>query len=134
MPFDRGAEKIYFNPNDFELYNRITEAVNQLGEIYDGQDKKIEAAATVEEKLKVLADIDAAVKMKLDWAFGNNVSDTIFKYVSPHGIVKGNQYFAFYVLEYILNQAGKIAKETSEAARKELEKAMNKHAKKYVKK
>jgi hypothetical protein len=51
--------------------------------------------------------------------------------VSPHGIVAGNQYYSFYILEYLMPLIAEETGKTSEATTSALEKAMNKHTSKY---
>ena len=35
LPFDRGTEKIYFNPNDIEFFIRLTDMINSISGMYD---------------------------------------------------------------------------------------------------
>lgn len=135
LPFDRGVEKIYFNPNDVEFYVRLSDMINSIGGLYDDLAERYEKATDSQEKLDILHKLNTKVKDAFDDAFGNNVADTIFKYVSPHGIVKSkNQYFSFYILEYLLplieEETGKTSKATADA----LAKATNKHTAKYMSK
>lgn len=131
LPFDRGVEKIYFNPNDVDFFVRITDMINSISELYDDAIAEYEKAEEGMAKIETVRKLNDTVKTAFDEAFGNNVSDGIFKYVSPHGIVAGNQYYSFYILEYLMpliaEETGKTAKETNSA----LEKAMNKHTVKY---
>ena len=60
-----------------------------------------------------------------------SVADTIFKYVSPHGIVAGNQYYSFYILDYLMPKIAEVTGETSKATNDALAKAMQKHGVKY---
>lgn len=132
LPFDRGLEKIYFNPNDVEFFIRLTEMINNISSIYEELTEDFEKESNEIEKLKIIRNLNEKVKTAFDVAFGNAVSEVIFKYVSPHGIIKSKkQYYAFYILEYLMPlieaETGNTSKETVSA----LEKAMNKHAAGY---
>lgn len=131
LPFDRGTEKIYFNPNDVEFFVRITEMINSISEMYDDLAEEYEKTEDSIEKLEVIRKLNKKIKNSFDVAFGNNVSDTIFKYVSPHGIVAGNQYYSFYILEYLMPVIAEETGRASQATTAALEKAMNKHTAKY---
>ena len=131
LPFDIGTEKIYFNPNDIDFFIRLTDMINSISGLYDDLADEYEKTEDNFEKLEVIRKLNNKVKDAFDVAFGNNVADTIFKYVSPHGIVAGNQYYSFYILEYLMPKIAEITGETSKATTSALEKAMNKHTVKY---
>lgn len=131
LPFDRGTEKIYFNPNDTEFYYRLTEMIDSISKLYDDLKTEFDKNESGTAKIKFIHDINEKIKNAFDVAFGNNVSEIIFKYVSPHGIVAGNQYYSFYILDYLIPKIAEISGETSEATIASLEKAMNKHTSKY---
>ena len=132
LPFDRGEEKIYFNPNDTEFYIRISDMINEISSLYDTMSSKYENATAAMDKLHIVRELNESVKAAFDVAFGNEVSNVIFKYVSPNGIVRSRQqYFAFYILEWLMPkieaEAGKAFTEANQA----LAKAINKHTEKY---
>ena len=131
LPFDRGTEKIYFNPNDVEFFIRLTDMINSISGMYEGAIEEYEKLDDNGAKLEVIRDLNGKIKNAFDIAFGNEVSSTIFKYVSPHGIVNKNQYFSFYILEYLMPLIEKETGKTATAATSALEKAMNKHGVKY---
>lgn len=131
LPFDRGEERVYFNPNDVEFFIRLTDMINNISEMYDGLADKYEKTEDSFEKLEIIRELNNKIKDAFDVAFGNNVSDVIFKYVSPHGIVAGNQYYSFYILDYLMPLIEKETGKTSKATVSALEKAMNKHTEKY---
>lgn len=133
LPFDRGTEKIYFNPNDVDFFTRITEMIENIGSIYEAKMTEIEAAKDGIDKIKIMESLNQEIKDRFDYAFGNKVSDGIFKYVSPHGIIADKkQHYVFYILEWILpriaEETGKASQETVAA----LEKAVKKHGVKYA--
>ena len=131
LPFDRGTEKIYFNPNDVEFFVRLSDMINSISGLYDEYSVKYEATSDNAKKLSIIHELNDKIKEAFDEAFGNKVSDVIFKYVSPHGIVAGNQYFSFYILDYLLPEIEEATGKASQATTAELEKAINKHAGKY---
>ena len=131
LPFDRGTEKIYFNPNDIEFFIRLTDMINSISGMYDNLADEYEKTEDNFEKLEIIRRLNGKIKDAFDTAFGNNVADTIFKYVSPHGIVAGNQYYSFYILEYLMPKIAEVAGETSKATNDALAKAMQKHGVKY---
>lgn len=131
LPFDRGTEKIYFNPNDVEFFIRITDMINSISGMYDDFAEEYEKTEDGFGKLEIIRKLNGKIKDAFDVAFGNNVADTIFKYVSPNGIVAGNQYYSFYIIEYLIPVIAEVTGETSKATTSALEKAMNKHTAKY---
>lgn len=131
LPFDRGEEKIYFNPNDVEFFIRLTDMINNISGMYDGLADEYEKTEDSFEKLEIIRKLNGKIKDAFDVAFGNNVSDTIFKYVSPHGIVAKNQYYSFYILDYLMPLIEEETGKTSKATVSALEKAMNKHTAQY---
>ena len=131
LPFDRGTEKIYFNPNDIDFFIRLTDMINSISGMYDDLADEYEKTEDNFEKLEIIRKLNGRIKDAFDVAFGNNVADTIFKYVSPHGIVAGNQYYSFYILDYLMPKIAEVTGETSRATVSALEKAMNKHTAQY---
>lgn len=131
LPFDRGTEKIYFNPNDVEFFIRLTDMINSISGLYDGLAEEYEKTEDSFEKLEIIRKLNGKIKDAFDVAFGNNVADTIFKYVSPHGIVAGNQYYSFYILDYLMPKIAEITGKTSKDTNDALVKAMQKHGVKY---
>ena len=131
LPFDRGEEKIYFNPNDVEFFVRLTDMINNISGMYDGLADEYEKTEDSFEKLEIISRLNGKIKDAFDVAFGNNVADTIFKYVSPHGIVAKNQYYSFYILDYLMPLIEEETGKTSKATVSALEKAMNKHTAQY---
>ena len=131
LPFDRGTEKIYFNPNDIEFFIRLTDMINSISGMYDDLADEYEKTEDNFEKLEIIRKLNGRIKDAFDVAFGNNVADTIFKYVSPHGIVAKNQYYSFYILDYLMPLIEEETGKTSKATVSALEKAMNKHTAQY---
>lgn len=131
LPFDRGTEKIYFNPNDVEFFIRITDMIKSISEMYDNLADEYEKEKDDFGKLEIIHNLNEKIKEAFDVAFGNSVADTIFKYVSPHGIVAGDQYYSFYILEFLMPVIADVTGKASKATTDALEKAMQKHGVKY---
>lgn len=132
LPFDRGTEKIYFNPNDLDFFIRLTDMINSMSDIYDKAHMEYENATDSVEKLEITRRLNEKIKADFDNAFGNNVSDVIFKYVSPNGIIKSkSQYYPFYILEWLMPKIEEETGKTSKATMSALEKAMSKHTVNY---
>ena len=131
LPFDRGTEKIYFNPNDVEFFVRLTDMIKSISEMYDTLADEYEKEKDDFGKLEIIHNLNEKIKEAFDIAFGNSVADTIFKYVSPHGIVAGNQYYSFYILEYLMPVIADVTGKASKATTDALAKAMQKHGVKY---
>lgn len=131
LPFDRGTEKIYFNPNDVEFFVRLTDMIKSISEMYDNLADEYEQEKDDFGKLEIIHNLNEKIKEAFDVAFGNSVADTIFKYVSPHGIVAGNQYYSFYILEYLMPVIADVTGKASKATTDALAKAMQKHGVKY---
>lgn len=131
LPFDRGTEKIYFNPNDVDFFIRLNDMINSISVMYDDLADEYEKTKDNFEKLEIIRKLNAKIKDAFDVAFGNSVADTIFKYVSPHGIVAGNQYYSFYILNYLMPKIAEVTGEASKATNDALVKAMQKHGVKY---
>ena len=132
LPFDRGTEKIYFNPNDVDFFIRLTDMITSISKLYDGLTEQYEKTQDNFEKLEIIRELNNKVKDAFDVAFGNNVSDAIFKYVSPHGIISSRkQHYSFYILEYLMPLIEKETGRAAAATTAALEKAMNKHTVRY---
>lgn len=132
LPFDRGTEKIYFNPNDLDFFIRLTDMINGMSDIYDKAHMEYENATDSVEKLEITRRLNEKIKADFDNAFGNSVSDAIFKYVSPNGIIKSkSQYYPFYILEWLMPKIEEETGKTSKATMSALEKAMSKHTVNY---
>lgn len=132
LPFDRGTEKIYFNPNDLDFFIRLTDMINGMSDIYDKAHTEYENATDSMEKLEITRRLNEKIKADFDNAFGNSVSDAIFKYVSPNGIIKSkSQYYPFYILEWLMPKIEEETGKTSKATMSALEKAMSKHTVNY---
>ena len=133
LNFDRGKEKIYFNPNDPEFFSRIADMINHISGLYTTYEEKYENAKDSEEKLNTIRELGNEIRENFDLAFGNKVSDVIFKYVSPHGFIKSKmEYYSFYILDILREMIEKEVGKTSELVSIALQKANNRHTQKYA--
>jgi hypothetical protein len=132
LPFDRGEEKIYFNPNDIDFFIRLTDMINSSSELYEEKAELFEKEEDEIEKLRIVDSLNEKIKKEVDVAFGNDVSSVLFKYCSPVSIVKSkNTLYLFYILDWILPKIQKETQETSNNAKAALDRAMAKHTQKY---
>ena len=132
LKFDRGTEKIYFNPNDPEFFSRIADMIDHISDIYASYEDKYENAKESKDKLDLIRELGNEIRDNFDIAFGNNVSDAIFKYVSPHGFIKSKkEYYSFYILDILREMIEKEVGKTSKIVSEALQKANNKHTEKY---
>lgn len=133
LPFDRGVEKIKFNPNDPEFFIRLADGIEKISSLYDTLADDFEKETDSLGKLQIIKDLNDKIKAEFDKAFGNKVSEVIFKYVSPNGIIKSqSQYYSFYILDYLMPIIAEETSQTAQGATASLEKAMKKHTVKYA--
>ena len=72
------------------------------------------------------------IKKEVDVAFGNVVSDKMFKYCSPTSFVKAQKkYYTYYILEYLLELINEEIGETVSESVKEMQKISQKYASKF---
>lgn len=125
---DRDEEaRIYFNPSDenlavrfSEMQDRVNEKLKNLTDIELDENGMPKDLGFVEN----IKEIETLIRDEIDRAFGNKISDTVFKYCHPMAITKGD-YFVVQFMKAISPAIEKINKETS--------KKMNKHLEKYRK-
>ena len=66
------------NVTDFNIIDRISMAEKNIMALVERVQKEVPNAQTMEEKGKLMADIDAAIKKELDYMFDSNVSENVF--------------------------------------------------------
>jgi hypothetical protein len=132
IEFDNGEkDKIYFNPNDPDLFIRFADFEgkmnNRLAEI---KDVELENDGTPKEKalVEMMRGINQAICEELDIAFGNKISDVVFKYCSPFAIINGE----YFLEQFVMAIRPEISK-YNEKANLELQKKKQKHIEKYAK-
>lgn len=132
IEFDNGdKQNIYFNPNDPDLMIRmknletkVSEKIKGLEDIElsnDGTPTQIAQIETFEKMQNIL-------KEELDYAFGGEVSEVVFKHCSPFAIIEGD----YFISQFIKAITPEIEKHIKKA-NSELEKKMQKHIGKYQK-
>ena len=132
LVFD-GTEKecIYFNPNDPDLYVRMTRfqenVENYLKNVedidLDENGTPVEESAV--EKYKKFREV---LYEELDTAFDSKISSVVFKKCSPFAIVNGD----YFIMQFLDGLIPEIKKYQSQATL-EAQKKMAKHLDKYRK-
>lgn len=130
IPFDRGEEKIYFNPNDTDFFLRIKNMFKKISQIYSNIKNEYEKEdITTAEQIELSENANNEIKKEVDFAFGNKVSEGIFKYCSPTSFVKSKKmYFTYYILEFLLQEINDEIGEAVSESVKEMQKISQKYA------
>ena len=124
-------EHIYFNPNDPDLYVRMTRfqenVENYLKNVedidIDENGNPVEENAV--EKYKKFREV---LYEELDTAFDSKISSVVFKKCSPFAIVNGD----YFIMQFLDGLITEIKKHQSQATL-EAQKKMAKHLDKYKK-
>lgn len=132
IEFDNGEkDKIYFNPNDPDLFIRFADFEDKMNDRFaELKDVELENDGTPKEKefIEMMRGINKAICEELDIAFGNKISDVVFKYCSPFAIVNGE----YFLEQFVMAIRPEISK-YNEKANLELQKKKKKHIEKYAK-
>ena len=94
------TETIYFNPSDSDLPKRLMECQKIIEEKsknlkpYEIDESGLPDA---DKALKYYDEVNKIVCDTLDYAFGNKVSNVIFKYCGAYSVVNGN----FQILNFL---------------------------------
>ena len=80
LPFDRGTEEIFFNPNDTEFFSRVRRMFDRIGEIYKKTQEEYarEGIKTIEQ-LEISENANNEIKKEVDVAFLEQASDYLIK-------------------------------------------------------
>lgn len=119
------SAEISFNPNDPDLSIRFSELKDRIGEkLKNVKDIDLNEDGTAKdlsyvEQVKEITDI---VKSEIDIAFGNKISDVVFKYCSPMALVDGD----YFILQFIKAISPVIKSNIENESRK-----LDKHLAKY---
>lgn len=126
------TEVIQFNPFDTDLPKRLFEAQKSIEE-KTKEIKQFEldenGIPNVDECVDYLESINKIVYDAIDYAYGNKISDTVFKYCSPFAVIDG-EYYIWRFMQQMAEVLEPIIGET----RKKANANLNKHIAKYVKK
>lgn len=132
IEFDNGEkDKIYFNPNDPDLFIRFADFERKMNDrLAEIKDVELENDGTPKEMalVEMMRGINQAICEELDIAFGNKISDVVFKYCSPFAIVNGE----YFLEQFVMAIRPEISK-YNEKANLELQKKKQKHVEKYMK-
>lgn len=123
---------IFFNPTDEALPSRLFEAQKKIEERSKALgDFKIDENGLPEadEYIEKSNELRQIIYDEIDYAFGNKISDKLFKYCSPLTVTNGKYYF----LQFI-EKITPILKEIIEEENKKASAYANKHLAKYMKK
>lgn len=129
---DRGiTEIIKFNPFDMDLPKRLFEAQKTIEEKVK-EVKKIDVDENgmpgADECAEYLNSINKIVYDAIDYAYGNKISDVVFKYCGPFAIIK-DEYYIWSFME----KTGKVLEPIIAQTREKANAKLNKHIKKYLK-
>lgn len=133
IEFDNGdVQNIYFNPNDPDLAIRMKDFQSKVEErTKDLEDIKLKTDGTPEDASAIerFREIRNIVCEELDTAFNGDISSVVFKHCSPFAVVNGD----YFIMQFIEGIKPEIEKHIKKA-NADVEKKMQKHIAKYVKK
>lgn len=130
LEFDDPVD-IMFNPADSDLPKRLFEAEKRIKESAKNiKDFKLNPDGTPEtdDYIEKANEVNQIVFDAVDYAFGNKISDKIFKHCSPLAITGGKP-FVVQFFEKITPELEKIIKKEQKAASAEAQKYLAKYAK-----
>ena len=132
IEFDNGEkDKIYFNPNDPDLFVRFSDFEGRMNDkLSKIEEMDLDNDGMPREKalVEIMRKINQSVYEEIDIAFGNKISDVVFKYCSPFAIVNGE----YFLEQFVMAIRPEISK-YNEKANIELQKKKQKHIEKYAK-
>lgn len=132
IEFDNGdKQNIYFNPNDPDLMIRMKNLETKVSEKIKGLEYielSNDGTPTQIAQIETFEKMQNILKEELDYAFGGEVSEVVFKHCSPFAIV-GGEYFVVQFIQAITPEIEKHIKK----ANADVEKRMAKHIDKYKK-
>ncbi len=133
IEFDNGDKDcIYFNPNDPNLSIRLRDfQARASSKMQELEDVKLSAEGTPED-VELIDKFEAIQNLlfeELDTAFASEISKVVFKHCSPFAVVNGD----YFIMQFIEAITPEIEKHTAKA-KKDVEKKMQKHVGKYLKK
>lgn len=132
IEFDNGdKDTIYFNPSDPNLFIRFAEFESKIRDrLKEVEDFELteNGLPKNEELIENFKLINNIICEELDTAFGNKISDVVFKHCSPLAIV-GGEYF---IVQFVEALRPEIEKQNKKA-QAENQKKTAKHTAKYKK-
>ena len=128
---------IKFNPADLDIARRSFEAKQRIDKAVDAFSKidfdNLDADKQEKKMIGEIEKVETTIKESLDYAFGNKVSDEVFKYCSPLAVVNGEYYFVKF-MDTIAPVIQQIKSEQETEADKKAKKLMAKYEKRGVRK
>ena len=132
VEFDNGdAQTIYFNPNDPDLMirlknfeSRVSEKINKFEDVELTQEGKPSQTAQIE----IFEKMQNILKEDLDFAFGGDVSQVVFRHCSPFAIIDG-EYFVIQFVKAVAPEIERLIKEENEKMDQKADKYLNKYQK-----
>lgn len=125
-------ETIYFNPADNELPNRLMECQKMIEE----RSKKLKpyevdenGIPNADSAMRYFDESKKIVYDAIDYAFGNKVSDVIFKHCGAFAVVDG-EYYILRFLDAITPILQKYIKKDNKAANANVNKYLDKYRRK----
>lgn len=119
----KSKEILYFNAAD----SRLPERLMELPQVIKSETEKLkepeiqQSEEGYKEILQYLKEKDKIVCTAIDYAFGNRVSDKIFKYYGAYSVING-RYYILDVLEKIIPEVIKMIEQSQSSAIADLEK------------
>ena len=133
IEFDNGdVQNIYFNPNDPDLAIRMKDFQSKVeARTKELEDIKLKNDGTPEDASAIerFREIRNIVCEELDTAFNGDISSVVFKHCSPFAVVNGD----YFIMQFIEGIKPEIEKHIRKA-NADVEKKMQKHIAKYLKK
>lgn len=132
VEFDNGdAQTIYFNPNDPDLMirlknfeSRVSEKINKFEDVELTQEGEPSQTAQIE----IFEKMQNILKEELDFAFGGDVSQVVFRHCSPFAIIDG-EYFVIQFVKAVAPEIERLIKEENEKMEQKADKYLNKYQK-----
>lgn len=126
------STEISFNPSDSDLPKRLFEAqktIEEKAKEVKEFDLDENGIPDTEECIEHFNDVNRIVYDAVDYAFGNKISDKVFRHCSPFAIVGGE----YYILHFF-NRVAPLLQEIIAKNQKAASANANKHLAKYMKK
>lgn len=132
IEFDNGdKDTIYFNPSDPNLFIRFSDFEDKIRErLKDVEDLELteNGLPKNDELVDSFKRINNIICEELDIAFGNKISDVVFKHCSPFAIVDGE----YFIVQFMEALRPEIEKQNKKVVA-ENQKKIAKHTEKYKK-
>lgn len=115
---------IYFNPVDPKLPQKLLDIEKKIEKNFNINKRKEEGTINENDYLKVISELDNFVRSEIDYAFGNKISDKVFRFCSPLSIINGKYFFTIF-LETLMPAIVKSIYEENESLNKHIGEYLN---------